>query len=116
MTTQNAVIETTQPDTEKTQQQETENIRRPTVMKAVLIKRGQYQLPNSLVLPSFDVCLLGEEGTILAPETNVLAILGVGNKDIKCQKCGYTLAMKIRRPQIQNLEIKCPACGSLNQL
>ncbi len=86
------------------------------VMKAILIKRGAYILSNSFVLPSLDVCLLGEEGTILAPQPNVLAIIGMGNKDIKCSRCGYVLALKVKRLQLQNLVIRCPACGYSNQL
>jgi len=96
--------------------QESENTSKVSVMKAVLIKRGEYLLSNSFVLPSLDVCLLGEEGTVLVPQPNVLAIYGLGNKDIKCSKCGYVLAMKIKRLQIQNLAIKCPSCGCINQL
>jgi len=98
------------------QKQEPENSPKTSpFMKAVLIKKGEYPLPNSLVLPSLNICLLGEQGTILAPEPNVLPILGVGDKDIKCAKCGYILAMKIKRPQIQDIAIKCPSCGTLNQ-
>jgi len=104
------VVEAQQP------KQESENTSKGPVMKAILIKRGEYALSNSLVLPSLDVCLLGEEDTILVPGPNVLPVLGVGNKDIKCSKCGYVLAMKIKRPQIQNLAIKCPSCGCLSQL
>lgn len=85
-------------------------------MKAVLMKKGEYALSNSFVLPSFDLCLVGEQDTVLVPAPNVLPILGVGNKDIKCSKCGYILAMKIKRPQLQNLAIKCPSCGNLNKL
>lgn len=114
MNSENLVVETA-VDSQKPKQ-EPEKTSKQTVMKAVLIKKGEYTLPNSLVLPSYDVCLVGEEDTVLVPEPNVLPILGVGNKDIKCQKCGYILAMKIKRPQIQNLDIKCPSCGSLNQL
>jgi len=98
------------------QKRESDNVSKGPVMKAILIKRGEYALSNSLVLPSLDVCLLGEEDTILVPGPNVLPVLGVGNKDIKCSKCGYVLAMKIKRPQIQNLAIKCPSCGCLSQL
>jgi len=111
---ENLVVETV-VDSQK-QKQESEIASKTSVMKAILIKKGEYLLSNSLVLPSFDICLLGEEGTVLVPEPNVLPILGVGNKDIKCSKCGYILAMKIKRPQIQNLAIKCPSCGYLNQL
>jgi len=96
--------------------QESEQASKASVMKAILIKKGEYTLSNSFVLPSIEVCLLGEEGTVLVPEPNVLPIIGLGDKDIKCSKCGYILAMKIKRPQIQNLAIKCPSCGSLNQL
>jgi len=85
-------------------------------MKAVLLKKGEYILSNSIVLPSFDLCLVGEQDTILVPAPNVLPILGVGNKDVKCSKCGYVLAMKIKRPQLQNLSIKCPSCGTVNHL
>ena len=97
------------------QKQEPENAQKTRFMKEDLIKKGEYPLPNSLVLPSLNICLLGEQGTILAPEPNVLPILGVGDKDIKCAKCGYILAMKIKRPQIQDIAIKCPSCGTLNQ-
>jgi len=90
--------------------------RKESVMRAIFLKKGQYVLSNSFVLPSLDVCLLGEQDTVLVPGPNVLAILGVGNKDIKCSKCGYVLAMKIKKPQIQNLAIKCCSCGTLNQL
>lgn len=85
-------------------------------MKAVLLKKGEYTLGNSIVLPSFNICLLGEQDTILVPAPNVLPILGVGDKDIKCSKCGYILAMRIKRQQVQDITIKCPSCGSLNQL
>lgn len=98
------------------QEKELESPAKGPVMKAVLIKRGEFALSNSMVLPSFGVCLLGEEGTILVPGPNVLPILGVGNKDIKCSKCGYVLAMKIKREQVQNLTIKCPSCSCLNNL
>ncbi len=114
MTIENAVVETV-VDPEK-QKQESETATKRSAMKAVLIKKGEYALSNSFVLPSFDVCLLGEQDTVLVPEQNVLPILGVGNKDIKCSKCGYILAMKIKRPQIQNLAIKCPSCSHRNQL
>jgi len=114
MDSENLVVETV-VDSQK-QKQESENASKTSVMKAVLIKKGEYSLSNSFVLPSVDVCLLGEEGTVLVPEPNVLPIIGLGNKDIKCSKCGYILAMKIKRPQIQNLAIKCPSCGFLNQL
>ncbi len=85
-------------------------------MKAVLIKEGEFILSNSFVLPSFDVCLVGEQGTILVPEPNVLAILGMGKDDVKCFKCGYTLVMKVKKLQVQNLTIKCPSCNTLNKL
>jgi len=114
MNSENLVVETV-VDSQK-QKQESEIASKTSVMKAILIKKGEYSLSNSLVLPSFDICLLGEEGTVLVPEPNVLPILGVGNKDIKCSKCGYILALKIKRPQIQNLAIKCPSCDYLNQL
>jgi len=89
--------------------QESEQASKASVMKAILIKKGEYTLSNSFVLPSIEVCLLGEEGTVLVPEPNVLPIIGLGDKDIKCSKCGYILAMKIKRPQIQNIAIKCPS-------
>jgi len=114
MDSQNLVVETA-VDSPR-QKQESEDASKAPVMKAILIKKGEYRLSNSFVLPSFDVCLLGEEDTVLVPDPNVLPILGLGNKDIKCTKCGYILAMKIKRPQIQNLAIKCPSCGCLNQL
>ena len=98
------------------QKQVSEATPRGSCMKAVLMKKGEYALSNSLVLPSFDVCLVGEQDTVLVPAQNVLPILGVGNKDVKCSKCGYVLAMKIKRPQVQNLTIKCPSCDALNQL
>jgi hypothetical protein len=97
------------------QKKEAENLSKVSVMKAVLIKKGEYSLSNSFVLPSLDVCLLGEPGTILVPLENVLPIIGLGNKNLKCSECGYILAMTIKRPQIQNLAIKCPSCGCLNQ-
>jgi len=114
MSIENAVVE--QVEEEQQPKRETEKPSSQPSMKAVLIKSGECILSNSLVLPSLDLCLVGEEGTVLAPKPNALAILGVGNKDIKCSKCGYVLAMKIKRPQIQNLTIKCPSCGNLNQL
>jgi DNA-directed RNA polymerase subunit RPC12/RpoP len=114
MSSENLVLET-EVEPQK-QRQGPENATKTFVMKAVLIKKGEYTLSNSFVLPSFDVCLLGVQGTVLIPEPNVLPILGVGNKDIKCAKCGYILAMRIKRPQIQNLAIKCPSCGYLNEL
>jgi hypothetical protein len=90
--------------------------RQELVMRAVFLKKGEYGLSNSLVLPSLDVCLIGEHDTVLVPGPNVLAILGVGNKDIKCSKCGYVLARKIKKPQIQNISIRCSACNTLNKL
>jgi len=114
MTTENAVIE---PETQKPKPQpEPENTSKTPFMQALLIKKGEHTLSNSLILPSFNLCLLGEEGTVLVPQPNVLPILGVGNKDIKCQKCGYILAMKIKRQQIQEITIKCPSCNTPNQL
>jgi len=114
MPLENVVVETVE-DTEQ-QKQESEKPSKVSAMKAVLIKKGEYTFSNSFVLPSFDLCLVGEEGTVLVPQPNVLAIIGVGKKDIKCSKCGYILVMKIKRPQILNLAIKCPSCGCLNQL
>lgn len=114
MHVQNAVVEATTVEEQK-QKKEPENAPRRSSMKAVLIKKGEHTLANSLVLPSLDVCLLGEEGTVLVPQPNVLTILGMGNEDIKCSECGYVLAMKIKRFQIQNLAIKCPSCGCVNQ-
>jgi len=114
MQVENAVVE--KPVEEQRQKKEPEKAPERLALKAILIKKGQHTLANSLVLPSFDVCLLGEQGTVLAPQPNVLPILGVGNKDVKCRKCGYTLAMKIKRPQLQNLAIKCPSCGHVNEL
>jgi len=117
MTIQNAVVETAteeQPQVSE-QKQEPAKASREPVMKAILLKKGEYMFTNSLVLPSVDVCLLGEQDTVLVPAENVLTILGVGNKDIKCSKCGYVLAMKIKKPQLQNLAIKCPSCGTVNQ-
>lgn len=111
------LVETIMDSQQQKQEPQPENTsKQSSFMKAVLIKKGEYTLSNSFVLPSFNICLLGEQGTILVPAPNVLAILGVGNKDIKCAKCGYILAMKIKRPQIQNIAIKCPSCGTLNQL
>jgi len=111
---ENAVVE--KQVEEQGQKKEPEKAPERTALKAILIKKGQHALANSIVLPSLDVCLLGEHGTVLAPQPSVLPILGVGNKDIKCDKCRYTLAMKIKRPQLQNLAIKCPACGYVNEL
>ncbi|HKZ94470.1 MAG TPA: hypothetical protein VJ249_07825 [Candidatus Bathyarchaeia archaeon] len=117
MKVENAVIE--KVDEAQAQaperKQEAEKPANGSGMKAVLMKKGEYHLSNSIVLPSLDLCLIGEQDTILVPGDNVLPILGVGNKDIKCSKCGYILAMKIKRPQLQNLAIKCPSCGSVNR-
>jgi len=114
MKIENAVVES-EADPQEQKKESTSPPKR-SVMKAVLMKKGEYMLSNSFVLPSFDLCLVGERDTVLVPAPNVLPILGVGNKDIKCSKCGYILAMKIKRPQLQNLAIKCPSCDSLNQL
>jgi len=114
MVIENVVVETAED--QQQQKPEPENASKASAMKAVLLKKGEYSLSNSFVLPSFDICLLGEPGTVLVPQPNVLPILGVGNKDVKCSKCGFVLAMKIKRPQIQNLAIKCPSCGCLNEL
>lgn len=111
---ENAVVETTVED-QKPKREPESVVKRP-LMKAILIKKGEHVLSNSFVLPSPDVCLLGEHGTVLVPQSNVLPILGMGNKDIKCSKCHYILAMKIERPQVQNLAIKCPSCGHVNEL
>ncbi len=114
MLIENLVIEQRSSIQEEKPKQEVPS--KQPAMKAILIKRGAYILSNSIVLPSHDICLLGEEGTVLAPQPNVLAIIGMGNKDVKCSKCGYILALKIKRPQLQNLVIRCPACGCSNQL
>ena len=123
MSIRNAFVETeveVQQQQEQVQQQvkKEEPIKtgKELVMRAVFLKKGEYVLSNSLVLPSLDVCLVGEQDTVLVPGPNVLTILGVGNKDIKCSKCGYVLARKIEKPQIQNLAIKCSSCGTLNRL
>ena len=126
MRVENAIVETevdvqqqqvpTEQAQKQVEKQEPVKPRKEPVMKAVLLKKGEYLLSNSFVLPSFDVCLVGEQDTVLVPQENVLAVLGVGNKDIKCSKCDYVLVMKIKRPQLQNLAIKCPSCGTLNQL
>jgi len=113
MKIENAVVESEAQT--QVQKKESESPPKRSGMKAVLMKKGEYVLSNSLVLPSFDLCLVGEHDTVLVPAPNVLPILGVGNKDIKCSKCGYILAMKIKRQQLQNLAIKCPSCDSLNQ-
>jgi len=111
------LVETIMDSQQQKQETQPENTsKQSSFMKAVLIKKGEYTLGNSIVLPSFNICLLGEEGTVLIPAPNVLAILGVGNKDIKCTKCGYILAMKIKRQQIQEIAIKCPSCSELNEL
>jgi hypothetical protein len=112
---ENAVVE---PVEEAPQEQKQEPVKplKESSMKAVLIKKGEYVLSNSFVLPSFDVCLVGEQGTILVPQPNVLAIMGMGKDDIKCSKCGYELAMKVKKRQVQNLTIKCPSCNTLNEL
>jgi hypothetical protein len=113
LTTENPIAyKVTDPQEQK---KEAENPSKVSVMNAVLIKKGEYSLSNSFVLPSLDVCLLGEPGTILVPNQNVLPIIGLGNKNLKCSGCGYILAMTIKRPQIQNLTIKFPSCGCLNQ-
>jgi len=114
MTIENAVVET-EADAQE-EKKESENRFTGSGMKAMLIKKGEYALSNSFVLPSFDLCIVGERDTVLVPGANVLPILGVGNKDIKCSKCRYVLAMKIKRPQVQNLAIKCPSCGNVEQL
>ena len=111
---ENAVVEMVAQSQE--QKQEPVKPLKESSMKAVLIKKGEYVLSNSFVLPSFDVCLVGEQGTVLVPEPNVLAIIGVGKNDVKCSKCGYMLVMKVKRPQVQNLAIKCPSCNTLNEL
>lgn len=113
MRVENVVVET--PAEEQKPKKEPESAPKKMVMKAVLIKTGELILSNSLVLPSLDVCLLGEPGTVLVPQENVLPIMGVGGKDLKCNKCGYLLAMKIEKPQVQNITIKCPSCGRLNE-
>ncbi len=114
MDSENPAVETVVESQKR--EEEPEKASKGPVMKAVLIKKGEHTLSNSFVLPSLDLCLLGEPGTVLVPEQNVLPILGVGNKDIKCHKCSYVLAMKIKKPQVQNLAIKCPSCGYVNQL
>lgn len=112
---ENAVAEESKEEAQEVKH-EPEKASTPAPMRAILIKSGEYVLSNSFVLPSLDLCFVGEQGTVLAPKQNALAVLGVGNKDIGCSKCGYVLAMKIKRQQIQNLAIKCPACGNLNEL
>jgi DNA-directed RNA polymerase subunit RPC12/RpoP len=102
------------PDSHE-EKQESEKASKEMVMKAILIKRGKYLLSNSFVLPSYEVCLLGEAGTVLIPQPNVLPIIGIGNKDIKCSKCGYVLALNVKRLQIRSLAIRCPSCGYMNR-
>ncbi len=110
------IAETTMDSQQKKQEPQPENTsKQSSFMKAVLIKKGEYTLGNSIVLPSLNICLLGEQDTILVPAQNVLPILGVGNQDFRCHKCSYILALKIKRSQIQELAIKCPNCGTLNQ-
>ena len=117
MDSETPIVETVMDVQQQKQEAKPENTsKQSSFMKAVLIKKGEYTLGNSIVLPSFNICLLGEEGTVLVPAPNVLAILGMGNKDIKCKKCGYILAMKIKREQIQEITIKCPSCSQLNDL
>lgn len=111
---QNAVVEPVVDALE--QKQEPVKPLKQSSMRAVLVKKGEYILSNSFVLPSFGVCLVGEKGTVLVPEPNVLAIIGVGKDDIKCSKCDHALVMKVKRPQVQNLTIKCPSCNALNEL
>jgi len=112
---ENAVVEESDKESQESKH-EPKKASAPSSMKAILIKSGEYVLSNSFVLPSLDLCLVGEQGTVLVPKPNALAFLGVGSKDIRCSKCNYVLAMKINRPQIQNLTVKCPACGNLNPL
>lgn len=117
MHVQNATVETPQQETpQENAQQQRAPTKRPQ-MKALMIKRGEFTMSNSLVLPAADMCLIGEPGTILVPLPNVLPILGVGNNtETKCSKCGYTLAMGVEKPQVQNVAVKCPNCGELNEL
>ncbi len=114
MRIENAVVETA--EAQQKQNQDSGSNSKRSAMKAVLIKKGEYVLSNSFVLPSPDLCLVGEPGTVLVPAPNVLAVMGVGKDDVKCSKCGSILVMKIKRPQVQNLAIKCPSCGSYNEL
>ncbi len=116
MHVQNAIVET---PTQETPQENVQQPRAPTkrpAMKAIMIKKDEFTMSNSLVLPAPDMCLLGEPGTVLVPLPNVLPILGVGNMETKCSKCGCTLAMGVEKPQVQNVAIKCPNCGELNEL
>lgn len=85
-------------------------------MKKILIKSGNYPLSNSIILPSLDVGIFGENGTVLIPSPNKIAIQGVGDEDILCSQCNYVLANKIARNQIQKLSIKRPSCGYVNKL
>jgi hypothetical protein len=110
-----SVVVETMPEPHKPRK-ELQSAAKTSVMKAILIKNGEYQISNTFVLPSLDVCLLGEPDTVFVPGQNVLPVLGVGNDDIKCRECGYILAMKVKRSQIQNLTIKCPSCECSNQL
>ena len=86
------------------------------VMKTIGMKAGKYSLSNSILLPTLDVGLVGEPGTILVPESNVLAVSGIGNDDVRCSDCSYILAMNIKRQQLQKIAIKCPSCGNINLL
>lgn len=111
-----AVAETeAAPVVEQKQKPQAENKGTTPFMNAILIKTGEYVLGNSFVLPSLNMCLLGEQNTILIPQPNVLAVIGIGNADVKCTKCGYVLAMRIKKQQLQDITIKCPSCGNLNQ-
>ena len=119
MHVENVVVETPQEAPQETLQDNAPQPKAPTkrpAMKAILIKKGEFTMSNSIVLPTPNMCLLGEPGTILIPLPNVLPILGVGNRDTKCSKCGYILAMRVEKPQLQNIAIKCPNCDQVNEL
>jgi len=80
-------------------------------MKTILIKPGEYVFSNTVWIHDPDVGLVGEEGTIIVPEPNVLAFVGTGDEDIKCSKCDTLLGRDIGRKQLQNLSIRCWKCG-----
>lgn len=43
-------------------------------------------------------------------------ITGKGHKDYACGSCGSLLLQRVRTTQVRDLVLRCPRCGSLNEV
>jgi len=65
-----------------------------------------------------------QEGTrvVFIPEKNVIPViqgeipLDQGGVTMQYGKCGTPLANKVKPNQVRNIVIKCPTCGSYNEI